>query len=145
MSARITRAIVLSRSERQLLGRRRGLMKRRGVMNKLAPVNRLQAAMEAADADEIEALAGELAQAAVKAVLEQGEPEAIKAEADALVLQRQRDLDGALADAIEVVARHRARLSRKVCSRHDGQTVRQVFELLRGMLEGGAEGDASFS
>jgi predicted DNA-binding transcriptional regulator YafY len=102
-------------------------------------VDRLRDAMEAADAEEIEA--------AVKTALEEqaAPPDAIKAEAEALVLQRQRDLDAALADAIEVVARHRARLSRKVCSRHDGQTVRQVFELLRGMLENGADGDPSFT
>ena len=82
--------------------------------------------MTAADTGEIEAVALEVGQAAV------------------LDVQRQRDLDGALADAIEVVARQRARLKRRVCSRHDGETTRRVYELLRGMLESGADDDASF-
>lgn len=116
-------------------------------MNKQLPnVNRLQAAMEAADADESAAV--ELGEEAVRIALGEAPglapSDAIKAEADALILQRQRDLDAALADSIEVVSRHRARLSRKVCSRHDGETVRRVFELLRGMLETGADGDPSF-
>jgi hypothetical protein len=110
-------------------------------------MNKLQRAMQATDMNEIESAAVELEEAVRVALCEApgpAPPEAIKAEAEALVLQRQRDLDAALADAIEVVSRHRARLSRKVCSRHDGETVRRVFELLRGMLETGADGDPSF-
>ena len=45
--------------------------------------------------------------------------------------KRQRDLDAALADAIEIVARQRARLGRRVCNRFDGELVRTVFETLR--------------
>jgi hypothetical protein len=61
--------------------------------------------------------------------------------------QRQRDLDAAFADAIEVVSRQRARLGRRVCSRHDGETTRRIFEFLRNMQDksGGADGDPSFS
>jgi hypothetical protein len=108
-------------------------------MNKQLPnVNRLQAAMEAADADESAAV--EFGEEAVRIAL----CEAPRPTSEAPDLQRQCDLDAALADAIEIVSRHRARLGRKVCSRHDGETVRRVFELLRGMLETGAEADPSF-
>ena len=60
--------------------------------------------------------------------------------------ERQRLLDGALADAIEIVSRHRMRLGRRVCSRPDATITRQVYELLRGMAgpDGGADNDASF-
>jgi hypothetical protein len=47
--------------------------------------------------------------------------------------QRQRDLDAALADAVEVVARHRQRLGRRICSRNDGRIIRAVFDQLRAM------------
>ena len=52
--------------------------------------------------------------------------------------QRQRDLDAALADAVEVVARQRQRLGRRTCTPHDGATVRKINELLRGMLADGS-------
>lgn len=66
-----------------------------------------------------------------------------KAEEEA---ERQRCLDAALADAIEVVARHRIRLGRRVCSRPDGTVVRQIHELLKSMSsEGGSDNDPSFS
>jgi hypothetical protein len=60
--------------------------------------------------------------------------------------ERQRLLDGALADAIETVSRHRMRLGRRVCSRSDATITRQVYELLRGMAgpDGGSDSDASF-
>jgi hypothetical protein len=59
--------------------------------------------------------------------------------------ERQRDLDAALADAIEVVARHRLRVGRRVCSRKDGETIRRIHELLRAMTaDSGADADASF-
>ncbi|HEY1431849.1 MAG TPA: hypothetical protein VGF39_09515 [Stellaceae bacterium] len=48
--------------------------------------------------------------------------------------RHQADSDAALADAVEAVARQRARLSRKICSRHDAETIRRIHELLRGML-----------
>lgn len=57
----------------------------------------------------------------------------------------QRHLDEAMADAVEVVRRHRTRLGRRVCSPHDGQTIRQIFGLLRGMLaESSADSDQSW-
>jgi hypothetical protein len=59
-----------------------------------------------------------------------------KAEAEA---QRQRDLDAALADVVEMVARHRTRLGRKTCSAHDGATIRKIFDLVRGLHPGGEE------
>jgi lysyl-tRNA synthetase class II len=51
---------------------------------------------------------------------------------------RQRNLDAALADAIEVVARQRARLGRRICSLHDGTTTRLIHDALRGMLAASA-------
>ena len=47
--------------------------------------------------------------------------------------ERQRDLDGALADSIEIVSRHRTRLGRRICTRTDGEIVRLIFEALRRM------------
>lgn len=47
--------------------------------------------------------------------------------------ERQRLLDAALADAIEAVARHRARVGRRTCIQADGKAVRLIFETLRGM------------
>lgn len=60
--------------------------------------------------------------------------------------ERQRLLDAALADAIEMVARHRMRLGRRVCSRPDGTITRKIYELLRSMAgpDGGCDGDPSF-
>jgi len=102
-------------------------------------MNRLQAAMNNADLNEIEAVADEVGREAVRVAI--AAPDAGKAEAEA---QRQRDLDAALADSIEVVARQRARLGRRICSRHDGEQVRRIFELLRGLMDAGADQDASF-
>jgi hypothetical protein len=62
-----------------------------------------------------------------------------RAKADA---EAQRDLDAALADVIEVVARHRSRLGRRVCSSHDGGVVRKMFDLLRSM--NGDAGESGF-
>jgi len=47
--------------------------------------------------------------------------------------ERQRLLDAALADAVEAVARHRARVGRRICIQADGKAVRLIFETLRGM------------
>ena len=60
--------------------------------------------------------------------------------------ERQRLLDAALADASNVMERHRDRLGRRVTSRHDAMTMRQIYELLRSMAgaDGGADNDASF-
>jgi hypothetical protein len=61
--------------------------------------------------------------------------EEARAKADAEA-QRQHSLDAALADVVEMVARHRARLGRKSCSAHDGATIRKIFDLLRGLTPG---------
>ena len=61
----------------------------------------------------------------------------LKAEAEA---QKQRDLDSALAETVELVARHRARLGRKTCSVHDGATIRRIYDLLRSLFPAGLEG-----
>jgi hypothetical protein len=54
------------------------------------------------------------------------------------------DLGAALADAIEMVARHLASLGRKMCSRH-GEMVRPVYKLLREFLaESSADNGPSF-
>ena len=61
--------------------------------------------------------------------------EEARAKADAEA-QRQHSLDAALADVVEMVARHRARIGRKTCSQHDGATIRKIFDLLRGLTPG---------
>lgn len=109
-------------------------------------MNRLQAAMEGADMAELEAVADEIGRAAVIAALgptpprieEEQRQNAIEAE------QRQRDLDAALADAIEVVARQRQRLGRRSCTAHDGATTRRIFEALRAMLTAANSSDPGF-
>jgi hypothetical protein len=60
--------------------------------------------------------------------------------------ERERLLDAALADAIEMTSRHRNRLGRRVCSRPDATTTRKIFELLRSMADasGGVDNDPSF-
>jgi hypothetical protein len=106
--------------------------------------DQLRRAMTAVDLTEFETIADQIGAAAVQTALAVQEPDArrleeearVKAEAEA---QRQRDQDAALADAIETVSRHRARLGRKTCSAHDGATVRKVFELLRGLTPGSEE------
>ena len=94
--------------------------------------------LSAADLEEIDAVATTIGAEAVQTVLalQPREDDARKAEAEA---QRQRDVDAALADSIEMVARHRARLGRKTCSAHDGAAVRKIFELLRGLAPGTEE------
>jgi hypothetical protein len=103
--------------------------------------DQLRHAMNAADLAEMDAIATEIGATAVRTALAIQRPDErllekearAKAEAEA---QRQRDRDAALADAIEAVARHRARLGRKTCSQHDGAAIRQIFELLRGLTPG---------
>ena len=99
-------------------------------------MNRLREALERVDLDELEAEAETIGRDAVQ--------KALAAPDLAAETQRQRDLDAALADAIEVVARHRARLGRRICSRHDGEQVRRIFELLRGLMDAGGDADPSF-
>lgn len=105
------------------------------------PSNRLREALRRADLDEIEDAAVELGRQAVAVAIAEPPAEA-RPDPD----QRQRDLDAALADAIEVVSRARTRNGRRVCSRHDGEKVRQVYELLRSVMgpDGGADNDPSF-
>lgn len=113
-------------------------------MNKTLPrADMLKAAMAAADVDEIERVADQIGREAVAVAIAAQVVEASREDRDE---QRQRDLDAALADAIEVVNRARARNGRRVCSRHDGETTRRVFELLRGLMgpDGGADQDPSF-
>lgn len=58
---------------------------------------------------------------------------------------KERALDEMMADVVEVVRRQRARLGRKVCSPHDGKTIRQITALLRAMsADISADNDPSF-
>jgi hypothetical protein len=117
-------------------------------------MNRLSEALRRADVDELEVVAEEIGRQAVQVALaapvESIEMSHFPASSDAAKcdteVQRQRDLDAALADAIEVISRARTRQGRRVCSRHDGEKVRQVFELLRSVMgpDGGADQDPSF-
>jgi hypothetical protein len=112
-------------------------------LNERPPVSRLREAMERADLHALDEAAEAIGRQAVQIALAEAQaPALIDAKAD----DRQRDLDAALADAIEVVSRHRARLGRRVCSRHDGEATRKVWELLRGMLgpDAGGDSDPSF-
>jgi hypothetical protein len=65
--------------------------------------------------------------------IEEPTSERLKADAEA---QRQRDLDAALAEVVELVTRHRSRLGRKTCSHHDGGIIRRIFDHLRSMSPG---------
>ena len=98
-------------------------------------MNSLQKAMHNIGADledmEFAAQAAEtVGREAVMAALAHDDARQVE-HANELAIQRQRDLDAALADAIEIVARQRARLGRRVCNRLDGELVRTVFETLR--------------
>jgi hypothetical protein len=94
-------------------------------------MNQLQRAMHNIGADlEDQDFAAAAAREAVQAALAHDDARQVE-HANELAIQRQRDLDAALADAIEVVARQRARLGRRVCNRLDGELVRTVFETLR--------------
>ena len=55
-----------------------------------------------------------------------------RAEAEAIA---QRLLDDGMADTVELVRRHRARLNRRVTSPSDGRIIRQIFTLLRNMSQ----------
>ena len=115
-------------------------------MNQRPAADRLREAMRNAsvgDFDELDQAANAIGAEAVQialAVVEQPQPPREDPE------QRQRDLDSAHADAIEVVRRAQVRQGRRVFSNHDGKTVRQVYELLRSVMgpDGGADGDPSF-
>ena len=117
--------------------------------------DRLRVAMQNISVEEIDEVAGELGRQAVAVALQNvtTSPDDIKPPAPPPKRyepneeeERQRLLDAALADAIEMVARHRMRLGRRVCSRPDATITRQVYELLRGMADatGGNDNDPSF-
>ena len=110
---------------------------------KVLDQDRLREAMRNVNLDELDQAAEEIGQQAVQVALAVVEPPAPPREDPE---QRQRDLDAAHADAIEVVRRAQVRQGRRVFSHHDGKTVRQVYELLRSVMgpDGGADGDPSF-
>jgi hypothetical protein len=113
-------------------------------MNERPGVDRLREALQRVDINELEAAAEAIGQQAVQIALER--PAAPKRFEPTEEEERQRLLDAALADAIEMVSRHRMRLGRRVCSRPDGTATRMIYELLRGMagVDGGSDNDASF-
>ena len=116
-------------------------------MNERPAADRLRQAMRNISIDELEDAANELGRQAVAVALTEPEPERRPKRFDPTEEEeRQRLLDAALADAIEMVARHRMRLGRRVCSRPDGTVTRQVYELLRSMSgpDGGSDNDPSF-
>jgi hypothetical protein len=113
-------------------------IRRSATMNETSTLRRAMAAVEVQEYDPIAtgmaAIRTELAvQEPDDRRIEQALEEKQKQEA---AEQRQRDADAALADAIETVGRHRARLGRKTCSAHDGAAIRKIFELLRGLTPG---------
>lgn len=112
-------------------------------MNERPSVNRLREALARADVAELDEAAEALGRRAVAVALEEPAPAVYKPNEEE---ERERLLDGALGDAIEMVNRHRLRLGRRVCSRPDATTTRKIFELLRAMAgpDGGADGDPSF-
>jgi hypothetical protein len=104
----------------------------------------LKAAMEAADLDELDRQAETIGRQAIAVALEEPPPpERYKPSEEE---ERERLLDAALGDSIEMVNRHRSRLGRRVCSRPDATTTRKIYELLRAMADatGGADNDPSF-
>lgn len=112
------------------------------MMNKTLRADMLRTAMEAADARDRAPPEDEM-------IVVAEEPEArplVEEEAPLVCDQCELDLDAAFADAIEIVARARARNGRRVCSRHDGGVARRIFALLRAVRgpEGGADDDPSF-
>jgi hypothetical protein len=114
-------------------------------MNERPAADRLRQAMRNISVDEIEEAADALGRQAVAVALAEPAPSPKRYEPTDEE-ERQRLLDAALADAIEMVNRHRMRLGRRVCSRPDGSVTRQVYELLRSMSgpDGGADNDPSF-
>jgi hypothetical protein len=119
-------------------------------MNERPALDRLRQAMRNASLDDVEEAleaAEELGRQAVAVALEtQPPPQPPRRYEPTDEEERQRLLDAALADAIEMVNRHRNRLGRRVCSRPDGTVTRQIYELLRSMAgaDGGNDSDPSF-
>ena len=120
-------------------------------MNERPAVDRLREAMRnatVADIAELDQLADEVGRQAVAVALaEQTPPPQPRRFEPTEEEERERLLDAALADAIEMTSRHRMRLGRRVCSRPDATTTRKIFELLRSMADasGGVDNDPSFS
>ena len=107
----------------------------------------LREALARADIAELDEVAGEVGrQAIITALAEVAETPPPRRYEPTDEEERQRLLDAALADAIEMVNRHRNRLGRRVCSRPDGTVTRQIYELLRSMAgaDGGNDSDPSF-
>jgi hypothetical protein len=76
----------------------------------------------------------------------QHQHEAQRQRQEAAEAAREQLLDDAMADVDEIVRRHRTRLGRKVCSRHDGATIRKIWGLLRSMhgADVSADDDSAF-
>jgi hypothetical protein len=114
-------------------------------MNPRPSLREALARADVAELDEAAETIGQVAGQAIAMALAEAEkpPEPFKPLEEE---ERQRLLDAALADAIEMTARHRNRLGRRVCSRPDATTTRKIFELLRAMAgpDGGADSDPSF-
>ena len=110
----------------------------------------LREALHRADVAELDeradALGREIGQAIAVALDEQTPPPQPRRFEPTEEEERERLLDAALADAIEMTSRHRMRLGRRVCSRPDATTTRKIFELLRSMADasGGVDNDPSF-
>lgn len=105
--------------------------------------DQLRRALDNVDLEELDAIASSIGAEAVQTALAVRPRDQAREEADReekqkaeAAEQRQRDADAALADAIETVARHRARLGRRTCTAQDGAAVRKVFELLRALTPG---------
>jgi hypothetical protein len=113
-------------------------------MNQLPRVD-LQRAMQNANVDELDQLAEEVGQAAIATALAERAPPPDRYRPSDEE-ERQRLADAALGDVVEMVARHRMRLGRRVCSVSDAKVIRQAHELLRGMADasGGIDSDPSF-
>jgi len=110
-------------------------------MNERPGVDRLREAMHRASDEE----AGDVGRQAIATALAEVEQPAERykptEEED-----RQRLNDAALGDVIEMVARHRMRLGRRVCSISDAKVIRMAHELMRSMADasGGNDSDPSF-
>lgn len=114
-------------------------------MNQRPSLREAIARADVAELDEAAETIGQVAGQAIAVALAEAEkpPERFKPSEEE---ERERLLDAALGDAIEMVNRHRLRLGRRVCSRPDATTTRKIFELLRAMAgaDGGCDNDPSF-
>ena len=116
-------------------------------MNERPAANRLRDAMRNANIEALEddEETGRQAVAAVAAAIASPLPRRFEPTEEE---ERQRLLDAALADAIEIVSRHRVRIGRRVCMHgRMAKIMRQIIEMLRGMAgtDGGADNDPGFN